>query len=121
MVERRIALISSSDEAALSRLLRLVGTSRTVSVEVISGDKSFISRISGILGLGPSGEELSIRGAGSLEFELNSVSSCTFNESLSQSNPTAAEAEADVLIGVPFATVQLTNGTRIAFSRTRPI
>lgn len=112
MTDRPIASRSSSDDAALNLVKRLALDSRTVLAEVTSGDKSFRCAISGSCAL--AGEEFTVKGMGFLTFELNSVSSCTFNEQ--QVVTTAADASIDWDIGLPFAALTLTNGARITFS-----
>lgn len=117
MVDRKIASHSSSEDAALKRLLMLARDSRRgVLAEVVSGDKSIRCAVSGLCALTSSGEEFTVTGTGFLTFELNSVSSCTFNEELSKPPSTRADASIDADIGLPFVDIRLTNGTRITLN-----
>lgn len=76
MEDPAILSYSSSDEAAFNKLRRLIG--RTVSVEISVPDKSLAVTAIGVLSLSASGDELVVKGSGSVEFEMDSVdmSSC---------------------------------------------
>jgi hypothetical protein len=115
MDDRIIASRSSSDEAAFNLLKKLAG--RGVIVEAAAGDGSLTCAVTGVLSA--SDDEFAVTGKGSLAFDVNSVdiSSCKFDERLSEPPSTSAEIVLDSAIGVPFASLRLTNGTRITFGR----
>jgi|ERR1700677_574403 hypothetical protein len=107
---------SLSDEAALNRLKRLAGASRSASVEITIDNGAAVCAVRGLLSVTPDG--VTVKGEGMLVVDLDSVniSSCKFEEQLSET-PSTADAALDANIRIPFASFYLTNGTRVAFYR----
>lgn len=118
MVVFDLTMSASSSTAALDLLKQIAGACEAVAAEITSKDRSLICKVSGVLSLNPSGEELRVTGSsGGLAIELYSVSSCSCDEALCRSPASTVEAGANRLDVRPFAAVLLTNGAHVAFRR----